>query len=85
LTLDRIENLRMLISEDQRRVVAGKIEQLVAVYVEQPAAVTFFQDHRIRRMEKRAARIPTGKVLATLQEVLVGGRGQVAITLFLLG
>jgi hypothetical protein len=66
-------------------VVAGEIKQLVTVHVKQPAAVTFFQDYRIRRMEERAARIPPGKVLATLQEVLIGGRGQAAITLFLSG
>jgi hypothetical protein len=33
LALDRIENTRMLVSEDQRRVVAGEIEELVAVKI----------------------------------------------------
>jgi len=66
LALDRVENLRMPISEDQRRVVAGEIEQLVAIHIEQPATVTFFQDDRIRRIEERTARVGTGKILAAL-------------------
>jgi hypothetical protein len=31
--------------------VAGKIEQLVAIHIEQPAAATFFEYDRIRRIE----------------------------------
>jgi hypothetical protein len=65
--------------------VAGKIEQLVAIHIKHPAAVTFFEYDRIGRVEERTARVGTGKILATLQKVFVRGRGQATIELFLSG
>jgi hypothetical protein len=65
--------------------VTGEIEQLVAVHVEQPAAVTFLQDDRVRRVEERTARVGAGKILAALQKVLVRGRGEATVKLFLPG
>jgi hypothetical protein len=47
--------------------------------------VTLVQDQGIRRMEERTARIRAGKILAALQKVLVRGRGQATIELFLSG
>jgi hypothetical protein len=85
LTLDRIENSRMLVSECQRRVVAGEIEQLVAIHIEQPAAVPFLQDDRIRSVEERTARVGAGKIFAALQKVLVRDRGQATIEPLLSG
>jgi hypothetical protein len=66
-------------------VVAGEIEQPVAVHIQQPASVTFFQDDGVRGVEEWAARIPTGKALTALQKVLIRGRGQATVELFLSG
>jgi hypothetical protein len=65
--------------------VTGEIEQLVAVHIKQPAAVTFLQDERVRRVEERTARVGTGKILAALQKVFVRGWGQATVELFLPG
>jgi hypothetical protein len=66
-------------------VVAGKIEEPVAVHIHQPASVTLLQDDGIRGMEEWAARIPTRKALTALQKVLIRGRGQATVALFLSG
>jgi hypothetical protein len=66
-------------------VVAGEIEQPVAVNIKQPASITFFQDDGVRGMEEWAARISTGEALTALEKVLVRGRGQTTVELFLSG
>ena len=82
---DAIEHSRVPVAEDKRGVIAGEIEQIVAIDVDQPAAVAFSQDDRIRRVEEGTARVPTGKVLAAFQKVFAGSRGQAAIDSFLRG
>jgi len=85
LAPDRLEDPRMSVPENQRGVVAGKIEQSVTIDVGQPTLVTFLQNYRIRRMEEGAARVGAGKILAALLVVFVRGWGQAKIEFFLPG
>jgi hypothetical protein len=73
------------VAEDQRRVVAGEVEQLVAVDVDQAAPMPLFQDRRIGRIEERRPRVGPREVVETGLEVLVGGRRQPEVGVLLRG